>query len=81
MIQNDVFYLLYFVCLFRYFKAGTLLANYGDVLAILLRLRQLCCHPSLIAAAAALMAQKGTFFLLYFCFCFCFLFFDKHLES
>ncbi|XP_033118246.1 helicase-like transcription factor [Anneissia japonica] len=31
----------------RYFRAGTLLHHYGDVLSILLRLRQLCCHPAL----------------------------------
>ncbi|XP_077988188.1 helicase-like transcription factor [Glandiceps talaboti] len=37
----------------KYFKAGSLLANYGDVLAILLRLRQICCHPALCAAAVA----------------------------
>ncbi|XP_071803107.1 helicase-like transcription factor [Asterias amurensis] len=35
----------------KYFNKGALLAHYGDVLAILLRLRQLCCHPTLIAAA------------------------------
>ena len=40
------------VCYFRYFRQGTLLHNYGDVLAILLRLRQLCCHPFLVAKAA-----------------------------
>ncbi|XP_052276249.1 helicase-like transcription factor isoform X3 [Dreissena polymorpha] len=36
----------------KYFKQGTLLHHYGDVLAILMRLRQLCCHPFLVAKAA-----------------------------
>nr|XP_006824708.1 PREDICTED: helicase-like transcription factor-like [Saccoglossus kowalevskii] len=44
----------------KYFRAGTLLANYGDVLAILLRLRQLCCHPGLCAAAVAAAAAAVT---------------------
>ncbi|XP_071949768.1 helicase-like transcription factor [Antedon mediterranea] len=37
----------------RYFRAGTLLHHYGDVLSILLRLRQLCCHPALCNRARA----------------------------
>lgn len=37
----------------RYFQNETLLHNYGQVLAILMRLRQLCCHPQLIAKALA----------------------------
>ncbi|KAJ5989844.1 hypothetical protein N7522_010051 [Penicillium canescens] len=32
----------------RYLDAGTLGSNYGHVLALLLRLRQACCHPLLI---------------------------------
>ncbi|XP_052769521.1 helicase-like transcription factor [Mya arenaria] len=36
----------------KYFKQGSLLHHYGDVLAILLRLRQLCCHPFLVSRAA-----------------------------
>ncbi|NXS96035.1 HLTF factor, partial [Jacana jacana] len=31
----------------RFFRAGTVLAHYADVLGVLLRLRQLCCHPCL----------------------------------
>ncbi|XP_019388108.1 PREDICTED: helicase-like transcription factor [Crocodylus porosus] len=31
----------------RYFSEGTVLAHYADVLGVLLRLRQLCCHPHL----------------------------------
>ena len=46
-----------FVSCCRYFKQGTLLHNYGDVLAILLRLRQLCCHPFLVAKAAELVKE------------------------
>ncbi|XP_038045118.1 helicase-like transcription factor, partial [Patiria miniata] len=44
----------------KYFKTGTLLTNYGNVLAILLRLRQLCCHPALIAAAVALKEAENS---------------------
>ncbi|XP_009296828.1 helicase-like transcription factor isoform X2 [Danio rerio] len=32
----------------RYFQEGTFMANYADVLTILMRLRQCCCHPSLV---------------------------------
>ncbi|XP_048018521.1 LOW QUALITY PROTEIN: helicase-like transcription factor [Megalobrama amblycephala] len=32
----------------RYFQEGTVMTNYADVLAILVRLRQCCCHPSLV---------------------------------
>lgn len=32
----------------RYFQEGTIMTNYADVLAILVRLRQYCCHPSLV---------------------------------
>ena len=41
----------------RYFRQGTLLHNYGDVLAILMRLRQLCCHPFLVAKAAEVVKE------------------------
>ncbi|KAL3846898.1 hypothetical protein ACJMK2_017850 [Sinanodonta woodiana] len=45
----------------NYFKQGTLLFNYGDVLAILLRLRQLCCHPFLVAkVTTALKETQGS---------------------
>ena len=47
--------------IFRYFKSGTVLNSYADVLAILMRLRQLCCHPKLCAAAAALSATESKF--------------------
>ncbi|XP_029620964.1 helicase-like transcription factor isoform X2 [Salmo trutta] len=32
----------------RYVAEGTVLKNYADVLAILVRLRQFCCHPDLL---------------------------------
>lgn len=32
----------------KFLKAGTVLKNYAHVLVLLLRLRQLACHPSLI---------------------------------
>ncbi|KAM6127631.1 LOW QUALITY PROTEIN: helicase-like transcription factor [Phoenicopterus ruber ruber] len=31
----------------RFFSEGTVLAHYADILGVLLRLRQLCCHPHL----------------------------------
>ncbi|XP_016127281.1 helicase-like transcription factor isoform X2 [Sinocyclocheilus grahami] len=31
-----------------YFEEGTIMTNYADVLAILVRLRQYCCHPGLV---------------------------------
>uniref|UniRef100_A0A670Y5Q8 Helicase like transcription factor n=1 Tax=Pseudonaja textilis TaxID=8673 RepID=A0A670Y5Q8_PSETE len=34
----------------RYFAEGSVLAHYADVLGALLRLRQLCCHPSLCSS-------------------------------
>jgi SWI/SNF-related matrix-associated actin-dependent regulator of chromatin subfamily A3 len=51
----------------KYFRQGTLLKHYGQVLAILCRLRQLCCHPFLLKKAvsmadldAALPATSAT---------------------
>ncbi|KAJ3210536.1 hypothetical protein HDU82_007940 [Entophlyctis luteolus] len=32
-----------------YLKAGTVMQNYSNVLVLLLRLRQACCHPSLVS--------------------------------
>jgi len=43
----------------KYFKTGTVLNNYADVLAILMRLRQLCCHPKLCASAQALASTES----------------------
>uniref|UniRef100_A0A3B5M438 Uncharacterized protein n=1 Tax=Xiphophorus couchianus TaxID=32473 RepID=A0A3B5M438_9TELE len=37
-----------------YVAEGSVLRNYADVLAILMRLRQYCCHPNLIGKIAAL---------------------------
>ncbi|XP_061700435.1 helicase-like transcription factor isoform X2 [Syngnathoides biaculeatus] len=34
----------------RYVAEGTVLRNYADVLSILMRLRQYCCHPDLLAS-------------------------------
>ncbi|XP_063772026.1 helicase-like transcription factor [Pseudophryne corroboree] len=34
----------------RYFNEGTVLTHYADVLAVLMRLRQLCCHPHLVSS-------------------------------
>jgi len=41
----------------RYFRQGTLLHHYGEVLAIMMRLRQMCCHPFLVAKAADKIAE------------------------
>uniref|UniRef100_A0A672SC66 Helicase like transcription factor n=1 Tax=Sinocyclocheilus grahami TaxID=75366 RepID=A0A672SC66_SINGR len=35
-------------CIYSYFEEGTIMTNYADVLAILVRLRQYCCHPGLV---------------------------------
>ena len=32
----------------KYLRAGTVMSNYANVLVLLLRLRQACCHPSLL---------------------------------
>ncbi|KAM3595017.1 uncharacterized protein V6R79_017166 [Siganus canaliculatus] len=40
----------------RYVAEGTVLRNYADVLAILMRLRQHCCHPDLLAKTSELGA-------------------------
>ncbi|XP_005401473.1 PREDICTED: helicase-like transcription factor isoform X2 [Chinchilla lanigera] len=37
----------------RYFNEGTVLAHYADVLGLLLRLRQICCHTHLLTNAVA----------------------------
>jgi len=44
----------------KYMKAGTLLKNYTEVLAILTRLRQLCCHPKLCTAALEAAAKEAV---------------------
>ncbi|KFO91269.1 Helicase-like transcription factor, partial [Buceros rhinoceros silvestris] len=36
----------------RFFSDGTVLAHYADILGVLLRLRQLCCHPHLCSFSA-----------------------------
>ncbi|XP_008071164.1 helicase-like transcription factor isoform X6 [Carlito syrichta] len=37
----------------RYFNEGTVLAHYADVLGLLLRLRQICCHTHLLTNAVS----------------------------
>uniref|UniRef100_A0A8D0DXH8 Helicase like transcription factor n=1 Tax=Salvator merianae TaxID=96440 RepID=A0A8D0DXH8_SALMN len=44
----------------RYFNEGTVLTNYADILGALLRLRQLCCHPSLCASASSSSCAEGS---------------------
>ncbi|XP_057715361.1 helicase-like transcription factor isoform X2 [Corythoichthys intestinalis] len=44
----------------RYVAEGTVLRNYADVLAILMRLRQHCCHPDLLANTAVDAGHAGV---------------------
>ncbi|XP_017158144.1 helicase-like transcription factor isoform X3 [Poecilia reticulata] len=44
----------------RYVAEGSVLKNYADVLVILMRLRQYCCHPDLIGKIAADLASADT---------------------
>ncbi|KAM6258211.1 helicase-like transcription factor [Porphyrio hochstetteri] len=45
----------------RFFSEGTVLAHYADVLGVLLRLRQLCCHPQLcINTSSSFSADDKT---------------------
>ncbi|NP_001090145.1 helicase-like transcription factor L homeolog [Xenopus laevis] len=43
----------------RYVDEGTVLSHYADVLAVLLRLRQLCCHPHLVSSTLSTMASTA----------------------
>lgn len=58
--------------MYRYYREGQLLERYGEVLAIILRLRQICCHPGLLskaakAAAEALGMYHDSRLVLHFC--------------
>ncbi|KAL7990903.1 hypothetical protein Chor_014333 [Crotalus horridus] len=44
----------------RYFNEGSVLAHYADVLGALLRLRQLCCHPSLCSNISPSSSLEST---------------------
>lgn len=44
----------------RYVAEGTVLRNYADVLAILMRLRQHCCHPDLLAKMSSDLGAAAT---------------------
>ncbi|MEQ2247035.1 hypothetical protein ILYODFUR_005157 [Ilyodon furcidens] len=43
-----------------YVAEGSVLRNYADVLAILMRLRQHCCHPDLLGKISSDIATAGT---------------------
>nr|KAF6477649.1 helicase like transcription factor [Molossus molossus] len=43
----------------RYFNEGTVLAHYADVLGLLLRLRQICCHTHLLTSAVSPAAPSA----------------------
>ncbi|VTJ65760.1 Hypothetical predicted protein [Marmota monax] len=44
----------------RYFNEGTVLAHYADVLGLLLRLRQICCHTHLLTNAVSSSGSSGN---------------------
>ncbi|GAB5576762.1 helicase-like transcription factor isoform X1 [Prionailurus iriomotensis] len=44
----------------RYFNEGTVLAHYADVLGLLLRLRQICCHTHLLTNAVSSSGPSGN---------------------
>uniref|UniRef100_A0A8C6RH83 Helicase-like transcription factor n=1 Tax=Nannospalax galili TaxID=1026970 RepID=A0A8C6RH83_NANGA len=44
----------------RYFTEGTVLAHYADVLGLLLRLRQICCHTQLLTSAVSSSSLSGN---------------------
>nr|KAF6378326.1 helicase like transcription factor [Myotis myotis] len=44
----------------RYFNEGTVLAHYADVLGLLLRLRQICCHAHLLTNAVSSSVPSGN---------------------
>ncbi|KAM6224475.1 helicase-like transcription factor [Rhynchocyon petersi] len=44
----------------RYFNEGTVLAHYADVLGLLLRLRQICCHTHLLTNAVSSSGSTGN---------------------
>ncbi|KAF6118993.1 helicase like transcription factor [Phyllostomus discolor] len=44
----------------RYFNEGTVLAHYADVLGLLLRLRQICCHTHLLTNAVSSSVPSGN---------------------
>ncbi|XP_053454891.1 helicase-like transcription factor isoform X3 [Nycticebus coucang] len=44
----------------RYFNEGTVLAHYADVLGLLLRLRQICCHTHLLTNVVSSTGSAGN---------------------
>ncbi|KGL78768.1 Helicase-like transcription factor, partial [Tinamus guttatus] len=44
----------------RFFSEGTVLAHYAHILGVLLRLRQLCCHPHLCTNTSGFSAGNNT---------------------
>nr|XP_044986862.1 helicase-like transcription factor isoform X2 [Jaculus jaculus] len=44
----------------RYFTEGTVLAHYADVLGLLLRLRQICCHTQLLTNGVSSSGSSGS---------------------
>ncbi|KAF8340920.1 SNF2 family N-terminal domain-containing protein [Amanita rubescens] len=45
----------------KYLRAGTVLKNYHQVLVLLLRLRQICCHPCLVTEDGNPFVKPGEF--------------------
>lgn len=52
------------VSLCRYVAEGTVLRNYAHVLAILMRLRQHCCHPDLLPKTSIDLGKTCSLFLI-----------------
>ncbi|XP_040205021.1 helicase-like transcription factor isoform X2 [Rana temporaria] len=48
------------VIISRYFNEGTVLTHYADVLAVLVRLRQICCHPHLVSTSLSNSLSAGS---------------------
>ncbi|NXG37239.1 HLTF factor, partial [Dromaius novaehollandiae] len=48
------------VAINRFFNEGTVLAHYADILGVLLRLRQLCCHPHLCTNTSSSFSVAGS---------------------
>ncbi|XP_054022731.1 helicase-like transcription factor [Dryobates pubescens] len=44
----------------RFFREGTVLGHYADILGVLLRLRQLCCHPRLCISMPSSFPADNT---------------------
>lgn len=51
--------MIFHIFISRYFNEGTVLAHYADVLGLLLRLRQICCHTHLLTSTTSPSGPSG----------------------